>query len=104
MKKLNEEEQFVILHKGTEAPFSGKFYKNNQQGKYLCKQCDAELFSSEDKFDSNCGWPSFDDEIENSVKKLPDADGSRIEILCQNCDGHLGALSQIPSQISSKFL
>jgi methionine-R-sulfoxide reductase len=90
MKKLTKEEEFVILHKGTEAPFSGDLYENNRRGKYLCKQCQAELFSSEDKFDSGCGWPSFDDEIIGSVKKIPDADGRRIEILCQKCDGHLG--------------
>lgn len=90
MKKLSLEEARVILHKGTEAPFSGEFCDNKQQGKYLCKQCSSELFLSEDKFDSGCGWPSFDDEISGSVKKITDADGRRTEILCKKCDGHLG--------------
>lgn len=90
MKKLNEAEKRVILHKGTEAPFSGEFHENNRHGKYFCKQCGAELFSTENQFDSGCGWPSFDDEVPNSVKKSLDADGRRTEILCQKCDGHLG--------------
>ena len=90
LKKLTPQEARVILHKGTEAPFSGEFCDNKQQGKYLCKQCGAELFLSQDKFDSGCGWPSFDDEISDSVKKLTDADGRRTEILCKECDGHLG--------------
>ncbi len=90
MKKLNEAEARIILYKGTEAPFSGEFYDNNRHGKYFCKQCHNELFSSQDQFDSGCGWPSFDDEFPNSVKKVTDSDGRRIEILCQKCDGHLG--------------
>lgn len=90
LKKLTAEEARVILHKGTEAPFSGEYYENHAAGKYLCKQCGAEIFSSENKFDSGCGWPSFDDEIPESVKKITDADGRRIEILCKNCNGHLG--------------
>ena len=90
LKKLTENEARVILHKGTEAPFSGEFYKNNVKGKYYCKHCGAELFSTENQFDSSCGWPSFDDEFPNSVKKVLDRDGQRIEILCQKCDGHLG--------------
>ncbi len=88
--KLNENEQYVILEKGTEPPFSGKYYNHFQKGKYVCKQCNNELFSSEDKFDSSCGWPSFDDEIKESVKKVMDKDGRRTEILCNNCGGHLG--------------
>ena len=90
LKKLSNEEARVILHKGTEAPFSGEFYENNRRGKYFCKQCGAELFTSDDQFDSGCGWPSFDDEIPDSVNKVPDADGRRVEILCKKCDGHLG--------------
>jgi peptide methionine sulfoxide reductase MsrB len=85
LKKLSPQEERVILHKGTEAPFSGEFYENKREGKYHCKQCAAELFSSEDKFESHCGWPSFDDEVPNSVEKITDADGRRIEILCKKC-------------------
>lgn len=88
--KLNAAEERVIVNKGTEAPFSGEFYENNRVGKYYCKRCDAELFSTADQFESGCGWPSFDDEFSNSVKKVKDADGRRTEILCANCDGHLG--------------
>ena len=88
--KLSKNEQYVLLEKGTEPPFSGKYYNHFQKGEYVCKQCNSVLFSSEDKFDSNCGWPSFDDEINDSVKKVIDKDGRRIEILCSNCDGHLG--------------
>jgi methionine-R-sulfoxide reductase len=90
LKKLSPQEERVILHKGTEAPFSGELYENKREGKYHCKQCAAELFASEDKFESNCGWPSFDDEVPNSVEKITDADGKRIEILCKKCGGHLG--------------
>jgi len=89
-KKLTPSEEKVIIHKGTEAPFSGEFYENKCRGKYLCKQCGVELFTSEDQFDSGCGWPSFDDEVPDSVKKVMDRDGRRVEILCKNCDGHLG--------------
>lgn len=90
LKKLTSEEARVIIHKGTEPPFSGEFCDCDEDGIYSCKQCGAELFSSENKFHSGCGWPSFDDEISDSVKKISDADGHRTEILCKNCDGHLG--------------
>lgn len=92
--KLNTEEERVIVHKGTEAPFTGEYYKHHETGTYLCKQCNAPLFKSEDKFDSNCGWPSFDDEIEGAVKRIPDADGIRTEITCANCGAHLGHIFQ----------
>lgn len=90
MKKLNEEEARVILNKGTEAPFSGKYNNFYEKGIYLCKQCGSKLYRSEDKFKSGCGWPSFDDEIKGAIKRLPDKDGIRTEIVCANCNGHLG--------------
>jgi len=88
--KLNAQEAFIILNKGTEAPHTGKYEKSNDEGIYLCKQCNAPLYKSDDKFDSHCGWPSFDDEIEGAIKRKTDADGRRTEILCANCGGHLG--------------
>lgn len=88
--KLTKEEQRVILDKGTERPYTGKFYEHEKEGTYVCKQCNAPLYKSEDKFDAHCGWPSFDDEIEGAVKRTTDADGRRTEITCANCGGHLG--------------
>ncbi len=88
--KLTEEEKRVILNKGTEMPFSGKYWDYKEDGTYICKQCNAPLFKSNAKFDSGTGWPSFDDAIEGAVQELPDADGRRVEIVCANCGGHLG--------------
>lgn len=90
LNKLTPEEERVILHKGTERPYTGEYTDNKLPGTYVCRRCEAALYSSENKFDSHCGWPSFDDEIEGAVKRVPDADGRRTEIVCANCDGHLG--------------
>lgn len=89
-KKLTPEEERVIIHKGTERPFSGKFDKHYETGTYTCKRCGAELFKSTSKFKSGCGWPSFDDQIPGTVKSQTDADGIRTEITCAQCGGHLG--------------
>lgn len=88
--RLIPEEEKIILAKDTEAPFSGEYDDFFKKGIYVCKRCDNPLFDSRTKFKSNCGWPSFDDHFKNSVKKLPDADGRRIEIVCTRCGGHLG--------------
>jgi len=88
--KLTLEEEHVIIHKGTERPYAGKYVNNKESGIYTCKRCDAILYKSDDKFDSHCGWPSFDDEVKGAVKRIPDKDGQRTEIVCANCGAHLG--------------
>ena len=89
-KTLSPEEAYVILHKGTEAPFTGEFWNHKEKGTYRCRQCGTPLFSSDAKFDSGTGWPSFDEALPDAVKELPDSDGRRTEIVCAKCGGHLG--------------
>ena len=90
LNALTNKEASVIVHKATERAFSGEYYKHAEDGKYLCKQCNAPLYKSDSKFESGTGWPSFDDAIEGAVKRIRDADGRRTEIVCANCGGHLG--------------
>jgi peptide-methionine (R)-S-oxide reductase len=88
--KLTPEEERVIVHKGTEPPFSGEYDDFYEQGTFVCRRCNQPLFSSKSKFDAGCGWPSFDESLPNAIKRLPDPDGRRIEIQCVKCDAHLG--------------
>lgn len=88
--KLTPQEETIIEGKGTEAPFSGEYDDFYEEGTFICRKCNAPLFSSEAKFDAGCGWPSFDEEYPNSLTKLPDDDGVRVEIQCANCGAHLG--------------
>ena len=88
--ELNDEEKYVIENKGTEYPFTGKYNDFYEEGIFTCKKCNTPLYKSQDKFKSGCGWPSFDDEITGAVKRVPDRDGRRVEIVCASCGGHLG--------------
>lgn len=90
IEKLTKEEERVIIHKGTEYPFTGKYDDFYEKGTYVCRKCGAPLYRSDSKFDAGCGWPAFDREIEGAVKRIPDRDGVRVEIECANCGGHLG--------------
>ena len=87
---LTPQERYIIELKGTEAPFTGEYDDFYEEGVYVCRRCNAELYSSADKFDARCGWPAFDGEIPGAVRRLPDPDGYRTEIECANCNGHLG--------------
>jgi len=88
--KLTAQEENIIVYKGTEFPGTGELLHNKQKGTYTCRRCDAALYNSDSKFESHCGWPSFDDEIPGAVKRIPDGDGQRTEIVCSNCGAHLG--------------
>jgi peptide-methionine (R)-S-oxide reductase len=90
LNRLTPQEERVILHKGTEAPFGGEYDEFFAEGIYLCRQCNTPLYTSSAKFHSGCGWPSFDQELPNAVNHIPDADGMRTEILCAACGAHLG--------------
>ncbi len=90
LNELSAEEADIIVHKGTERPFSGKYNDLFQPGLYICRRCNVPLYYSKDKFKSDCGWPSFDDEIKGAVKRIPDTDGIRTEITCAKCNAHLG--------------
>ncbi len=90
MNKLTPVEEQVIVHKGTERPFTGEYNDFFDEGTYVCRRCEAPLYLSNDKFHSDCGWPSFDQEVPGAVKRLPDPDGHRVEIECMACGGHLG--------------
>jgi len=88
--ELSSEERYVIENKGTEYPFTGVYDKFFEKGTFVCKRCEAPLYTSESKFNSGCGWPAFDSNIEMNVERVLDADGRRTEIICRNCKGHLG--------------
>ena len=90
IETLTPFEKHVLIEKGTERAFSGKYVHSKEDGIYRCKVCDAPLYTSSDKFDSKCGWPSFDDAIPGAIKEVPDADGRRTEIVCANCGAHMG--------------
>ncbi|MCL5423754.1 MAG: methionine-R-sulfoxide reductase [Candidatus Marsarchaeota archaeon] len=90
LNKLTKDEERIIIHKGTEMPFSGEYEKETREGIYICKHCNAPLYKSSDKFDAQCGWPSFDQEIEGAIKKVKDSDGERTEVICARCGAHLG--------------
>jgi peptide-methionine (R)-S-oxide reductase len=87
---LTPQQEQVLVNKATDRPYTGDYYEKKDNALYICRRCNNPLYTSEDKFDSHCGWPSFDDEIKGSVTRILDADGRRTEIVCNNCEGHLG--------------
>lgn len=90
MPPLTKEEHRILIDKGTESPYSGAYVTTTRKGTYICRACGSALYASEDKFASGCGWPSFDDAFPGAVRRVPDADGKRVEITCASCGGHLG--------------
>lgn len=90
MNTLTPAEEQVIVRKGTERPFTGEYYDFFEEGTYVCRRCEAPLYLSTAKFHTDCGWPSFEQEVPGAVKRLPDPDGQRVEIECAACGGHLG--------------
>jgi len=90
LQTLTPAEERVIVHKGTEHPFTGEYDDHYAAGLYVCRRCETPLYRSASKFDAHCGWPAFDDEIAGAVTRVPDADGQRVEIICTACGGHLG--------------
>ena len=90
LNKLTPSEESVIAHKATEPAFSGEYDDFFNAGEYVCRRCGLPPYSSESKFRSGCGWPSFDEEYKGAVRRERDADGSRTEILCARCGAHLG--------------
>lgn len=88
--KLTPEQERVIVYKATEAPFTGEYDDFFEEGTFICRKCNAPLFSSRSKFDAGCGWPSFDESFPTAIERIPDPDGIRTEIQCTNCGGHLG--------------
>lgn len=90
MNTLTQDEEDVIVGRKTERPFTGEYDDFFKDGSFICRRCNAPLFSSKSKFDAGCGWPSFDENFPDALKRFPDEDGQRTEIRCANCDGHLG--------------
>jgi peptide-methionine (R)-S-oxide reductase len=91
-EKLTPDQYHILREKGTERPFTGEYNTHYDAGVYSCAACNNELFKSDQKFDSGCGWPSFDDEVEGAIERKRDTTHGmmRTEIMCSNCGSHLG--------------